>query len=600
MSKYGIRQADLNRSSARARKLAARAARAAENELWGLPRELVPRDDRTTQSTLGRWALADEHAFYRAECAAHFWPFFLHAWGTLHGPHARDWWIDRQEVAEPLAHWLDDQARVWLASRAKHEKKIHHIAIIVTREFGKTTMLQAWLLWLHLQDPNLSTYIGGEKDSLASDSLMAIRGVLAGSDRHAQFATRRESLTHNVRTTTTRRDPSFGVWGVESGLTGRHPDVAALDDPNTYERVAAQANWYDLVTLHCASLAPVIRADGLFALWGTPYHDKDHLNKTLQRDGIATLTGFPMSNHAPRERGVWHVFHFPGRTRAGKPTVPNVWSEARMEKFERENVERYAAQVLLRPELSERVPLTAEQVEDCLVSEADVPMNMLRFTLHFDTAFKDELRRDGDESVFEVWGHFRDGSGEVCYIEGHGSSLWRSEEFYRQVVLLLQRYRRMGRKIVAITDEVSPGKRQIGRTLLEAFCHGAGITRPGMWVEIPRGGTKKLEQRIIPASTLWADGYVKLLRQAPGLDKLMYQMSHIRRSETDDWADAAADVFHPAIYRRISKASPQAEALPAWLASPQDVILKGQQRDDELRREYDAWVNRNEPDYEPV
>jgi len=597
-----------------AKQATARAARAASirasRDLWGIAEG--DRDFHSVYTPLERWPSAVEHEFWRHECVEHFWPFFLHAWGTLHGPHARDWWIDRQEVAEPLAWWLEQQARTWLASRAEHKKLIHHIAVIVTREFGKTTMLQAWFLWLHLQDPNLSTYIGGEKESLASDSLLAIRAVLGGSDRHAQFAKmygdwlgsegiqRRESITHNVRSTTTRRDPSFGVWGVESGLTGRHPDAAALDDPNTYERQQAQGNWFDIVTLHCASLTPVIRVDGLFALWGTPYADNDHLAKTLRRDGIASITGLPMHDFTPRANGAWHVFHFPGRTRSGRPTVPNVWSEARMNAFELENPDRYAAQVLLRPEISERNPLTLEQIQDCMVDEKDIPMNFLRYTLHFDTAFKDSFRRDGDESVFVVWGHMRDGSGEVVYIEGHGSSLWRGEEFYREVVRLLQRYRRMGRKIVAITDEVSPGKRQTGRMMLESQCNGAGISRPGEWIEIARGGKKKLEQRIIPAATMWADGYVKLVRTAPGLDKLVAQMSRIGRSDLDDWADASADVFNPSVYRRQRRADRPDESVPAWLASPQDVILKGAAHDEALRRQYDSWVRRDEMDYEPV
>lgn len=558
------------------------------------------------------WRRSDEYEFWRHECRDSFWAFFLNAWGTLHGPHARDWWVDRAEIAYPLASWLDYQAKEWLASRARHDKTIRHIAVIVTREFGKTTLMQAWLLWLHLLDVNLSTYIGGEKEEVAIEVLKGIRAVLTGEDRHAQFTQlygswtgdraviRRAALTHDRRTTVTRKEPSFGVWGVETGLTGRHPDVCALDDPNTYERAASQQNWYQFVNLHCASLAPVIRGDGLFALFGTPYSEADHIHQSLKRDGLASLTGLPMSDFAPTRDGIWHVFHFPGRDMHQRPTVPNVWSESRMNKFERENPDRYAAQILLRPEISEHNPLTLEQIRDCYVAESDIPFNLLRYTLHFDTAFRAPNRQhSNDETVYQVWGHWRDGSGDVVFIEGYGSNLWRGEDFYQSVIHLIQRYKRLGRKIVAVTDESGWGKAGAPRLIFESFCHGAGLIAPPFY-ELSRGGKKKLEQRIIPAASLWADGHVKLIRTAPGLDRLVEQMSRIGRSAHDDWADCAADVFNPQFYNRQRNLGQQ-ETVPPWISSPQDVILKdGGGGADTLRQLYDAWMTRDDSDIEVV
>src|SRR5439155_946543 len=307
----------------------------------------------------------------RAVCRSHFWPFFMHAWGTMHGPHARDWWIDRAEIAEPLAAWFETQIHEWQQARAAHKKTQRHLMVIVAREFGKTTLItQAGLLWLHLQDPDLSCFIGSEKVELAAGMLSAIRAVLTGTDKHAQWTrlygdwiasdgiARKTAIVHTHRSTTTRKEPSFGVWGVETGLTGSHPDVLCLDDPNTYERAAADVGWYERVVQHCASLTPVVRADGLVIYVGTPYSDADHLHKTLKRDGIATLTGMPMVDFRPRADGRWHVFHLPGRDARGAPTVPNVWSEQRMQEFEHENTDKYSAQILLRPDVSEHNPLT--------------------------------------------------------------------------------------------------------------------------------------------------------------------------------------------------------------------------------------------------
>ena len=51
------------------------------------------------------------------------------------------------------------------------------------------------------------------------------------------------------------------------------------------------------------------------------------------------------------------------------------------------------------------------------------------------------------------------------------------------------------------------------------------------------------------AAGYWAGGYVRLANNAPGLNKLIWQMARIGVSDKDDFADCASDVFHPEIYR---------------------------------------------------
>lgn len=550
------------------------------------------------------WVQRDEFNLWRFACRDHFWPFFMHGWGVMHGPHAESWMKDRAEIGQVMADWFEEQVRAWEESRAKGEKKQRRIMVIVAREFGKTTMFtQAGSAWTMLQNPDLSIYIGSDKGENAVGILDPVKAVLSGRDRHAKWVEmygnwegddgtwRRDYVNHAFRTVSNRA-ASFGTWGVETGLTGFHPDMIILDDPNNYDKMAAQSDWLEFVNRSQAGLTPVLKADGLLMLVGTPYGDNDNLRTSLKRDGIASLTGFPMVDFGVRDDGMWHVLHIPGRDSLGKPTVPNVWSEERMVAYEKENPDHYAAQILLRPEISEHVPLTSEQVRDCLVDTKDIPLKMLRLTMHFDTAFKDlERKRKGDESVFQVWGHARDGSGDVFFIEGHSSHIWRGEDFYNEVVLLLQRYRAKGLKIVLVTDEQSAGKQGAGRILLESFCNAKGIAAPAM-VEISRGGKKKLEQRIIPAATYWADGHVKLSRDGAGVNRLMEQMSRLSPNMPhDDWADAGADVFHPLVYNRMHRIAAQQQQKPEEL--PQDYLLKA-------RASYDRFYGETITDYEPI
>ena len=530
--------------------------------------------------------LEDEWEYLRISARDNFWTFFLHSWGVLYGPHAEDWLSRREPIAEMMAYWFQEQVEAWEESRRNREDKQRRIMVMVTREFGKTTMFtQAGLLWLHLRNPNLSTYIGADAVENAVSILRGIKPVLDGSDKHAKFTQMygnwynpdliwtRDAVIHSARTIATRKEPSFGCWGVETGITGKHPDVLCLDDPNNYERMESNKGWLEVVNQHCAGLQPALQVDGLLIYVGTPYGDNDNLRASIKRNGIATLTGIPMVDFAPREGGLWHVLHIPGRDANEQPTVPRVWPESRMQQFKEENDARYAAQVLLRPELAESVPLTREQVEDCLVNEDDVPLKMLRYTMHLDTAWKDPSNmRKGDESVVQIWGHFRDGSGDVVFVEGHSSNMWRGEQFYEQVVMLIQKYTRLNRKILLVTDEISPGKKGANRIMLESFCHAKGIPAPPM-VEISRAGKNKFSARIIPSATYWQDGHVKLLRTAPGVSKLVEQMSRLTPEMAfDDWADAQADVFNPLVYQAMRRHRKPGRS-EDW-SNPTDGLLK--------------------------
>ena len=67
------------------------------------------------------WSAEDEWEFLRIQCRDRFWPFFLHAWGTLYGPHAEDWLSKRAPISELMANWYEHQIREWLASRERRE-----------------------------------------------------------------------------------------------------------------------------------------------------------------------------------------------------------------------------------------------------------------------------------------------------------------------------------------------------------------------------------------------------------------------------------------------------------------------------------------------
>src|SRR5690242_20024927 len=177
--------------------------------------------------------------------------------GLTHPQNSRGrWWDDSIHV--PLCAWFQEQAEDWLAHRHDPVASRRYIAVLVPRGCGKSILItRIGMLWLHLHDPNLSTYIGNETLDLATDFLRSIKGWLGGArDEHCLFnwlygswkgdsmRWRTEDITHAARKIE-RGDPSFGIWSPKSSLTGRHPDVLCMDDLVSYDALEKDVDWFN-------------------------------------------------------------------------------------------------------------------------------------------------------------------------------------------------------------------------------------------------------------------------------------------------------------------------------------------------------------------
>jgi hypothetical protein len=561
------------------------------------------------------WSSQDEREILAAACRDNFWTFVMEAYGGYYNPRFSGW-LD-PAVHKPLCDWYSHHIHEWIGWRRDGVRQQKCLMVIVPREFGKTTLItQAGQLWLHLQDPDLATYTGSENFTRATEFLASVRSVAAGEDPYARFGQlfgswrpnnknvmwSNAGAVHAARRAVSRKEPSFGTWGVEKGLTGTHPDALFLDDPTSYEAMALATNWLDVVNGHLDSLLPVLTTDGLFVLPGTRYHDGDHFGRTLKSDGAKTVSGMPMPDYAPRPDGKWEVYFLQARDIEGTPTLTKVWPGWRLDEYERKNNLRYAAQVMNDPSSSEFNPLTRGQIDLLRVKPEEVPWS-LRYSIHCDTAFKSQAKQArGDESVLQIWGHDLK-NGDVYFIEGYCSNVWRAEDFNNKLVMVLQKLksrktwheRIVGRWPFVVTDEQEVGGKQgTWELTIASACHTSGLPAPPL-VLLSRGGAKKIN-RIIEASAHWADGRVKLVEGAPGLERLVDQMSRIGSSASDDWSDAAADVFNPKVYNGAPRLGSDQDLQPE-IHLPWDDVLKN---NESAVKAYDAYHSREEPPYEPV
>lgn len=516
------------------------------------------------------WSSDDEMALLRHFCRYDFWTFFMHCFGAWTNPKGKAW-ID-PEVHEPMARWFQHHVDEWFAWKKAGIKKQKHLAILVHREIGKTTLFtRAGQLWLHLRDPEVATATGAEKEGLAAKMLEAMKAVMDGSDSHSlwtrlygDWATSARKWTgkeivHGGRKNTSRQDPSIVVFGVETSITGSHPDALFYDDPISYERLTTDTNWLATVNSQITSLIPVVQGDGLLVWVGTRYDDEDHFGVGFRNNGVASVSGMQTDSIPVDEDGNIHVYFMAGRDNEGKPTTPKVWPEDRLKRYKRAEPLRYAAQIMNDPSISELNPITREQIQQCGVEKKDVPWNALRFAICCDTAFSDGNKVSSkDETVAVVHGFPRNGSGDVYVIEGYGNASLRAEDFGKLLVSMVQRYRRQGFKIIAITDEKTrAGKKDSWRLALQNFFHDVNEPMP-RFIEFERGNTRKYE-RLQTASTFWVDGHVRYVRGAPGMDKLCEQMARIGQYAVNprikiDWADAHSDFCQPELYQPMRRA----------------------------------------------
>lgn len=553
------------------------------------------------------WDYEAERELWADICRESFWWFLLECIRLPEFPEARKWF--QPYIYKPMSDWFEMHVREWEQERLGEFPMTRYLAALIPREFGKTTAFTKFgQIWLHVRNPDLSTYTGSEDIEQAIRFLSTIRHTISGAPGPSWFtwlygnwkATDREwlkeSVVHAARRNMSRGEPSFGTWGVLTGLTSTHPDALFFDDPISYEQMSKHSRWLDIVNSHVASLGSVQKADSLVVWPGTRYDDGDHFGRAFDKQGIASISGMPLPYGSVRPDGVWHVFYMQSRdTRdvseahpKGRPTFPHQWPEWRLRQREEEDALKYAAQQMNDPASSAFNPLTQEQIAKCAIDASLVPHNVLRYSIHCDTAFKYlERQARGDESVIEVWGHHL-GTGMVYFIEGYGSHSWRSQDFNRMLVMLIQRYHTQKKTIFAITDERETGGKEGTwvRTLIKD-CHEAGLICPPVFLQT-RAGRKK-EERMSAAANYWVRGFVKYIDGAPGAERLTDQMKRLASpGAPNDWADAGADVFCNDVYvpmRRVGALDEQPVLVRPYDSELQDGRIGATERPES----WDDW-----------
>jgi hypothetical protein len=563
-----------------------------------------------------------------------YW-FILKCWGVQSflrsHPEQPRWFQDR--VHKPFITWLQTHILRWKALSYSGCSDRYYIGVVIPRGFGKTICAtKSASLWMHLDEPDMSTMLYSATSELAVDILGGISSVMSGKNQDSWFTWlygnwktgakdwNKRFITHGYRRVDNLSESSFDSTAMDIGLTGYHPRVCFIDDPIIGNKLREGGVYMTAVHQGVDAIYNALQTNGLMVLVLTRYLDDDVAGRHFQEEGIATWTGMEMPSVAFTQKidvghGTWHVYFLQSQNEQMAEddplsyTLPEVYDMKKFKEGKRRNPEDTACQQQNNPGTSDRSPLIEAQIPDLFISYEDfqfqVPIGFT--TVHLDTAFKrPENIGKGDDNAIVTWHHDERSNG-VMYLDSdllRASNEWREEDFNDVLIKdVLMSLRKQGRWIRHLTDEVEPGgKAGSYSSRLKALIRSSGIMVSKIHI-LNRTSQKKA--RIRTSAGHWAEGYVRILLhkdprcrcvptvdQATGhissaacphwiipktLQKLLYQITRVDTAPHDDLADAQADAFIDDIWQKpIGNIPAPIEGVTP--SSPGDEFLKSLSR----------------------
>lgn len=529
------------------------------------------------------WPLAEEREFWRSACAPgtspdSLWWFVRIAWGTewyFRKTGKTRWLVAR--VHKPFLRWYQAHILEWFERRRRGVIGRTYLLVLVFRNAGKTLLItQAANLWAHLHDRNLSWYIGSETHPKAQTFLESIKEVMQGSGESSEFSWftwlygnfrqkgrmwAAEGVKTAYRSATVIKEPTFGTYGLEMGITGMHPDGVTFDDPHSLETLSvlqlqAARDSYD-------ATHPALRTDSIFVGVMTRYAGNDAAGHILSQEGIASWTGLPCDDplHAAAiGKGKVHVYFLQGRDKTntsdehpkGAPVLPEVWDKDGMDHYQEKDPVNFAAQIMNNPTTGEHMPLEYAQLNLMEVSRENVP-DIDFATIHLDTAFKDEERIGrGDYNVIAGVLHSF-GTRKVFIDRIIRNKTDDASKFISRLCAYMLSLENRGYRLKVITDESEAmGKKGTFKQLVLVSLAIAGFRiGPDMFKTFNR--TNKKPVRLRKAAAFWAEGHVRIIRGIEEIDRLKYEMVNLDKGDHDDITDALSDIWQEDVWVKPHK-----------------------------------------------
>jgi hypothetical protein len=479
----------------------------------------------------------------------------------------KQWFL--RKIHLPYCRWKQNHYyRMFDAYRAGKPCRVR-LQTALPRGFLKTTINVASKMWAMLENPDFAVRLGSSDDDLAREIFSSIPKVYEGEDAYSAFGIyygnwydekrriEKNSMVHGARKNVARKEPSFQIFSIKTGFKGHHPDIAELDDPVDREKlkIDGSAHLNDANTSVIAT-RPAMPECSIYEITMTRYNPDDPHGHYQHQEGVRSWTGHPMwdSRVEIRPNGEWDVYHLQVRDPDTNESIASELNTTEdLDRYEASNTLEFWNQMMNQPARGDHMGLDLSQMSEMWVKAEDMKDIPGDYIICVDTAFKENpqvIATEACESAYVIAKRdSRLNKADYYVVKAYSSRTDRIEDFTERLVIEIQQYQAQGKRIYKITDERSPGKIGAWFHYLMNMCHAKGVMCPPT-LEIPRGGGKNAKKirRLRVAAGFWADGRIKLVRGAPGIHKLVSQMSRFEVDKIVDVADAAADLFHPDVY----------------------------------------------------
>ena len=516
------------------------------------------------------------------------------------------------EVGSEIVYWLQTR---WDTVKVNGEDQLRQksprkLLVVVPRKTFKTSgVSQVAPVFAAINDPNIVCGImSSSYEKLAVPIADAIRahfsGKSAGSrirELYGSFEGPKWSGTSFTisQRTAALRDHTVSAYGVRQGAVGHHFDLFILDDPVTNEAMMNDSDWLNRSWKSWIDLQATLNPNSLVIVVMTRYHDDDLVGRIargeIRRAAMKSNKGREPEDWDPDNPAClmkygplagWKVIYKQAIENLDEDgeryLFPNIWPPERIETVRRGRVEgQYAededadeyselffwCQRMNQPFKRKDNPIKEVHIEAALGTPERWSIAQAPRTgwvdIHCDFAFKNAeayMKQSGDFTVAHVVSKL---DGYVWRINGYRGkptqdqfadellklAYWARNEWNARVRFLS--YDRL-------TGQGS-GDRSTEMWLQNLFRAHPSLNMPTV-MEITR--SKKKEASILGTAWAWQEGWVRLCKEAPYNDPLVYQMSRIGYTAHDDDADAFACSFHKDMYK-VAKMV-ESEESKAW------------------------------------
>lgn len=190
-----------------------------------------------------------------------------------------------------------------------HQTMMDHIVdggnrslLLCQRGLGKSLILQSYICWFILNNPNKRVILVSSTDGKASSFMRAIKQTLESQNVQDIWGDVKGSVWTDHELTLSGRtsisaEPSLMCLGAGSGsCTGRHCDLLVTDDLCDFDSTRSELQRNRLRDWLLTSLSPVLMANGTFIAAGTRYHYMDIWQLLLEKLNFNTLILHPIKD----------------------------------------------------------------------------------------------------------------------------------------------------------------------------------------------------------------------------------------------------------------------------------------------------------------